>query len=54
MVIRLAEVRADTHRDNVIMQHILEKNGFIKCGTIVVEDGTPRIAYPKVFPNQTR
>lgn len=54
MVIRLAEVRADTHWDNVIMQHILEKNGFVKCGTIVVENGTPRIAYPKVSLNQTR
>lgn len=41
MVIRLAEVRADTHRDNVIMQHILEKNGFVKCGTIVWRTGCP-------------
>lgn len=51
---RCSDLRADTHRDNVIMQHILEKNGFMKCGTIVVENGTPRIAYQKVSPNQTR
>ena len=27
-------LRADTHADNKIMQHILEKNGFTKCGII--------------------
>lgn len=40
-------LRADTHRDNRIMQHILEKNGFIKCGTIHVDDGSARTAYQK-------
>ena len=30
------------------MQHILEKNGFVSCGTIYVADGSPRIAYQKV------
>jgi len=38
-------LRADTHADNKIMQHVLEKNSFIECGTIYVQDGTPRIAY---------
>ena len=41
-------LRADTHADNKIMQHLLEKNGFTKCGIIHVEDGTPRIAYQKM------
>ena len=41
-------VRADTHADNKIMQHLLEENGFTKCGIIHVEDGTPRIAYQKM------
>ena len=41
-------VRADTHADNKIMQHILEKNGFTKCGIIHVADGTPRIAYQRL------
>ena len=40
--------RADTHADNKIMQHLLEENGFTKCGIIHVEDGTPRIAYQKM------
>ena len=38
-------VRADTHRDNLIMQHLLEKHGFMYCGIIYVADGTPRLAY---------
>lgn len=40
-------LRIDTHRDNRVMRHLLEKNGFIPCGTILAEDGTPRIAYQK-------
>lgn len=42
---KIRNLRADTHRDNLIMQHLLEKNGFERCGTIYVEDGSPRIAY---------
>ena len=38
-------VRADTHADIVPMQRTLEKCGFVRRGTIWVEDGTPRIAY---------
>lgn len=38
-------VRADTHADNRTMQHLLEENGFLPCGTIHVRDGTPRLAY---------
>lgn len=39
------EVRADTHEDNKPMQHVLEKNGFVRCGVIYLEDGDPRVAY---------
>ena len=38
-------VRADTHADNHTMQHLLEENDFLPCGTIHVRDGTPRLAY---------
>ena len=38
----------EVHADNKIMQHLLEENGFTKCGIIHVEDGTPRIAYQKM------
>jgi len=40
-----SNLRADTHEDNKVMQHVLKKNGFIECGTIYVKDGTKRIAY---------
>ncbi|MBR3107068.1 MAG: GNAT family N-acetyltransferase [Clostridia bacterium] len=39
------EVRADTHADNKPMQHTLERNGFVRCGIIYLENGDPRIAY---------
>ena len=38
-------LRIDTHEDNVVMQRVLQKIGFQFCGTIYVEDGTPRLAY---------
>ena len=44
---RCGNVRIDTHTRNLPMQHTLEKNGFVRCGTIYVEDGSPRIAYQK-------
>ena len=44
--------RADTHADNKIMQHLLEKNGFTRCGVIHVADGSPRFAYQKLAPTQ--
>lgn len=42
-------IRIDTHKNNTIMQNLLEKAGYQKCGTIFVEDGTPRIAYQKIL-----
>ena len=42
-------IRIDTHRDNVIMQNFLIKNGFSRCGIIYLEDGAERIAYQKVI-----
>jgi hypothetical protein len=44
---QIANIRIDTHKDNTIMQHILERHHYTKCGTIYVDDGTPRIAYQK-------
>lgn len=37
-------IRIDTHHDNIIMQKVIEKNGFCRCGIIFVRD-KPRIAY---------
>lgn len=39
------DVRIDTHKDNIPMQNLLKKTGFVPTGTIYVEDGTARIAY---------
>ncbi len=44
----MSNFRIDTHNDNKIMQHVIEKNGFIRCGIIYVKDGSPRIAYEKI------
>ena len=43
------DIRIDTHFDNTIMRHLIQKNGFIECGIIIVDDGTPRIAYQKTL-----
>lgn len=42
---RCPHLRADTHADNLTMQRCLEREGFVHCGTIYVEDGTPRVAF---------
>lgn len=43
-------IRIDTHRDNCIMKHILEKYGFTMCGVIYLDDGSPRDAYICRYP----
>lgn len=45
-------LRADTHADNKVMQHLLESEGFTRCGIIHVADGTPRIAYQRMSLTQ--
>ena len=42
---RTDNLRIDTHADNAIMQHALEKAGFSRCGIIYCHDGSPRVAY---------
>ncbi len=42
-------LRIDTHEDNKVMQKLLGKLGFTKCGIIhVEEDDYPRFAYEKL------
>jgi RimJ/RimL family protein N-acetyltransferase len=45
---QIGNLRIDTHKDNYIMQHLLEKNGFQYCGIIYTDDGTKRLAYQKI------
>ena len=45
---RCGHLRIDTHGDNAVMQALLERLGFVHCGTIYVEeDDFPRLAYEK-------
>ena len=44
---RCQNLKIDTHADNLPMQKSLLKNGFVRCGTIYLENGDPRIAYQK-------
>lgn len=44
---QINNIRVDTHRENLPMQHYLKKNGFVYCGIIHVSDGTPRDAFQK-------
>ena len=40
-------LRIDTHRDNVIMRHVIERYGFGYCGIIYLLNGDERLAYQK-------
>lgn len=40
-------VRIDTHNDNSIMRHLLEKHGFTYCGIIRLANSEPRLAFQK-------
>ena len=45
---RCGHVRIDTHGDNLVMQSLLAKLGFVPRGTVhVAEDPYPRIAFEK-------
>lgn len=46
---QIGNIRVDTHQDNQVMQHILEKHGFQRCGIIIVKNGTERIAFQKTI-----
>ncbi len=42
-------LRIDTHKGNTVMRRMLEKHGFVSCGTIFLQNGDPRVAYEKVI-----
>ena len=39
------DLRIDTHRNNLPMQHVLEKIGFTRCGKIYLANGEERLAF---------
>lgn len=40
-------IRVDTHRNNIPMQKVLERNGYKRCGIIYLKNGDERIAFQK-------
>ena len=44
---KCSNLRIDTHRDNIVMQNILIKNGYRRCGIIYLLNGAERIAFQK-------
>ncbi len=47
-----SNIRIDTHRDNIIMQHNIVKYGFTYCGIIYLASGDERLAYQKYGKDQ--
>ena len=41
-------IKIDTHKDNIPMQRVLKRNGFVRCGIIYLESGAERIAFQKI------
>lgn len=44
----IPHLRIDTHENNAVMRHLVEKHGFQQCGVIHLEDGAPRIAFERI------
>ncbi len=42
-------VRIDTHPKNMIMQHVLEKNGFERRGRVFYKESGERLAFEKIL-----
>ena len=43
-------LRCDTHEDNISMQRLLIKNGFSRCGTVLINNKTlPRVAFERII-----
>ena len=45
---KIHNLRVDTHEDNTIMRHCIEKAGFRYCGIIHLLNGDPRMAFQKI------
>ncbi len=51
---RCGNIRVDTHADNTVMQNILQRLGYTRCGVIFIADGTPRDAFQKITNYELR
>ncbi len=41
-------IKIDTHLENIAMQKMLNKNGFMECGIVYVANNAKRIAFQKI------
>ena len=44
-----ASLRIDTHKGNVVMRKMLERHGFVHCGSIYLQGADHRVAYEKII-----
>jgi hypothetical protein len=44
---KCGNIRVDTHASNTVMQNLLKRLGYARCGVITIADGTPRDAFQK-------
>lgn len=44
---RCGNIKIDTHEDNTVMQSLLKRQGFVRCGIVTIENGEERIAFQK-------
>lgn len=51
---RESNIRIDTHRDNRIMQHLMDNHGFTYCGIIYLLSGDERLAYQRITDSPER
>lgn len=42
-------LRIDTHENNVVMRHLLERNGYIYCGRAILTPNKDRMVFEKVL-----
>lgn len=47
-------LRIDTHSDNSVMRRLFDKFDIRFCGTILTDDGTPRLTFYRAFSKQER
>lgn len=45
----ITSLKVDTHKGNLPMRKMLEKNGFVYCGIIYLGTGEERVAYEKTI-----
>ena len=46
---KITSMRIDTHKDNLMMQHLLKQQGYNYCGIIYLDNGDKRLAFEKIL-----